>query len=232
MEYHVGNPDSSEGAVLDRPTAALQPFLVLPPLSRVNAYPYPCWHACMHARARPLTDAVRHRQVESARADQRGVSFAIDFSGSTNVVLLPSPTATATDEVKNTANAKTKTTTATVTVTAGNNAVFADDGNGGRRGERGGGGAEEEEEAAGAAARQGEEAGAGARPVKGFGEDAPTTSDEEDITMYAAADGGASPSSASLSARVSAGAFCRAVVARVIMVDPEVGGTIKVRRVM
>ena len=126
------------------------------------------------------------------------MSFCIDFSGSTNLVLLPSATAS--------------TTLGTMTRT--DVAGFADTNEGGR----GGGSAGPEGNGEGGEKLEicGE-----VDSMHGVDETVATVGESHGATVSS---GGASP----LSARVSAEAFCRTILARVTVQDPEATGTIKV----
>lgn len=155
-------------------------------------------------------------QVESARADMMGVSFGIDFSGSTNFVLHPpaaAPTKTspptaapASADEGNPRQGRSASCTAVVS------AATLDNGEG-KEGDCGNGVA------------------GGALTAMASGEEAATSAPGRNDEESDAAAGGAGSGEAlqGESARVSAGAFCRTVVARVLVRDPKVGGTIKVR---
>lgn len=137
-------------------------------------------------------------QVESARADRLGVSFGIDFSGSTNLVLLPSAT----------------TSTTLGTTTRRDVAGVADT----KEGEGGGG-----------RAKPGGNGEGGEQGEKCDEMDSMHGVDEAEATVNGSH--GATVGSRGvppLSARVSAEAFCRMVLARVAVRDPEATGTIKV----
>lgn len=127
------------------------------------------------------------------------MSFCIDFSGSTNLVLLPSATAST-----------TLGTTARRDV-----AGVADTNEGGEGGERAGPGGN------GEGGEKAEICGE-VDSVHGVDEAVATVGESHAETVGS---GGASP----LSARVSAEAFCRTILARVAVQDPEATGTIKVR---
>ena len=128
------------------------------------------------------------------------MSFGIDFSGSTNLVLLPSATASTTLGI-------TSTTRSDVAAAA---ATKNEEGGEGHVGPvRNGEGGEKVETCDEVASVHGED-------------EAVTTVDKGHGATVDS--GGASP----LSARVSAEAFCRTVLARVAIRDPEAAGTIKV----
>lgn len=159
-------------------------------------------------------------QVESARADLMGVSFGIDFSGSTNFVLLspgassiethpPIAAAAAPTESADSGSPRQEQSASCAAVVS--TAESCDPvGNKGDKSEKIGAPrtAKGGEETASEAGRNDEEGDA----VAGWG-------------------GGAGEVLQGMSARVSTGAFCRATVARVAVRDPKAGGTIKVGKV-
>lgn len=174
-------------------------------------------------------------QVESARADRMGVSFGIDFSGSTNFVLVPSAAATiaatpatpapapapATASIEedghkpSTAAAVAAEITAVVgaaTVVTSTTTPEAQNKMGGR--------GEAENDVEGMAAnidKDQEVPAAGAQTTKLGPTGKKLDSEEGGGALHV------------MSARVSTRAFCRAVVARLTVRDPKLGGAIKVR---
>ncbi len=155
-------------------------------------------------------------QVESARADRMGISFGIDFSGSTNFVLLataaalaaasqtsasttgPAHSAATTAEGQQSSEPRTATVRATAALDSGA-------GEDGGRGDCGGDGTRGKS--------RDEEVASGRTPTVGgmLGKE------------------GNMSAGSGVSARVSTGAFRRAIVARVTVRDPNVRGVIKVR---
>lgn len=172
-------------------------------------------------------------QVESVRADLMGVSFGIDFTGSTNFVVLPSVTARsiapppstsatsatpAAEPVKATVNDNIEqqdgSSTAAVAATGvvGSSGVISTDGKG-REGD-----SEE-----GKYATKGRSSDEPISPVEEIGPPKGKTDGDGRAT------GGGGEILNTMAARVSTEAFCRAVVVRVTVRDPKVGGTLKVR---
>lgn len=177
-------------------------------------------------------------QVESAREDRMGVSFGIDFSGSTNFVLLPSsaptaakpaatasepaPTLATTSNVEESANKLSTAATAEITV-EGVATVVTSTTTTPEAGNKRGGGSE------GGHNGEGEVANAGNKDQKVPVAGAKTTKPRSTGNNLDNDDQEGGEARHVMSARISTGAFCRAVVARLTVRDPKLGGAIKVR---
>lgn len=152
-------------------------------------------------------------QVESARADLMGISFGIDFFGSTNFAILPpavatktSPSATAaatdSEDVGTLEEGQSTSCAAAVCTT----------------------------ELSGGVGKEGDcnKSVVGVASTMARGAEATSAAGRNNEEGDAVAGGGSGEVLNGMSARVSTQAFCRTVVARVTVRDPKVGGTIKV----
>lgn len=152
-------------------------------------------------------------QVESARADMMGVSFGIDFSGSTNFVVIPpaAPTTASLPSIPATDSANVEP--AKHGPSASSTSLAGTTGHGDGAGKK-------EEDCNNSTV-------GGTPKAMARDEAAAGRNDEEGD---AAAGGESGEALEGMSARVSTGAFRRTVVARVTVRDPNVGGTIKVEK--